>query len=80
MLPTTNPLDIFAIVGYTSIMASEMRFSEVKKMLEAKGYHLERVTGSHHIFKKPGARSLPIPVHHGKVHPAYVRMIEKLEA
>ena len=35
---------------------------------------------SHHIFKKPGARSLPIPVHHGKVHPSYVRMIKKLEA
>jgi predicted RNA binding protein YcfA (HicA-like mRNA interferase family) len=61
-------------------MASEVRFSEVKKMLEAKGYFLDRVAGSHHIFKKPGVRSLPIPVHNGKVHPAYVRMIKKLEA
>lgn len=61
-------------------MASEMRFSEVQKMLEAKGYTFDRVTGSHHIFKKPGARSLPIPVHYGKVHPAYVRMVKRLEA
>jgi predicted RNA binding protein YcfA (HicA-like mRNA interferase family) len=61
-------------------MASEVRFPEVRKMLEAKGYFLGRVAGSHHIFKKPGARSLPIPVHHGKVHPSYVRMIKKLEA
>jgi predicted RNA binding protein YcfA (HicA-like mRNA interferase family) len=60
-------------------MAGDMRFPEVRKMLEAKGYFLKRVTGSHHIFKKHGCRSLPIPVHNGKVHPAYVRMIEKLE-
>lgn len=49
-------------------------------MLEAKGYRFDRINGSHHIFKKPGARSLPIPVHRGKVQPAYVRMIKKLEA
>jgi predicted RNA binding protein YcfA (HicA-like mRNA interferase family) len=61
-------------------MAGEMRFSEVRKMLEAKGYQLGRINGSHHIFKKAGTRSLPIPVHHGKVHPSYVRMIKKLEA
>lgn len=61
-------------------MASEAKFSEVKKMLEAKGYRLDRISGSHHIFKKAGVRSLPIPVHNGKVQPAYVRMIRKLEA
>jgi predicted RNA binding protein YcfA (HicA-like mRNA interferase family) len=61
-------------------MAGEMRFRDVKRMLEAKGYTLARINGSHHIFTKPGARSVPIPVHDGKVHPAYVRMIEKLEA
>jgi predicted RNA binding protein YcfA (HicA-like mRNA interferase family) len=61
-------------------MASEIRFSAVKKMLEAKGYRLDRINGSHHIFKKPGARNMPIPVHHGKVHPTYVKAIKKLEA
>ena len=71
---------MLAIVGYTSTVASEMRFADVKRMLEAKGYRLGRISGSHHVFKKPGARSLPIPVHNGKVQPAYVRMIEKLEA
>jgi len=59
--------------------ASEMRFAEVKKMLEAKGYRLHDIQGSHHIFVKPGTRRLPIPVHHGKVKPAYVRLIQKLE-
>ncbi len=61
-------------------MSSEVSFSEVRKMLETKGYFLDRIAGSHHIFKKRSARSLPIPVHHGKVHPSYVRMIRKLEA
>ncbi|MBN2293554.1 MAG: type II toxin-antitoxin system HicA family toxin [Pirellulales bacterium] len=57
-----------------------MKFSAVQKMLEAKGYRLDRINGSHHVFTKPGVRSLPIPVHKGKVHPAYIRMIKKLEA
>ncbi len=61
-------------------MASEQKFSVVKKMLEAKGYQLTRIRGSHHIFTKPGARPVPIPVHKGKVKPAYIRMIDKLEA
>ena len=61
-------------------MPGEARFSEVKKMLEAKGYRLTRITGSHHVFTKAGARAVPIPVHKGKVKPAYVRLIQKLEA
>jgi predicted RNA binding protein YcfA (HicA-like mRNA interferase family) len=52
-------------------MPGEVRFSRVSKMLEAKGYRLTRVSGSHHVFTKAGVRS---------VKPAYVRMIQKLEA
>ena len=47
-------------------------------MLEAKGYVLARITGSHHVFTKPGCRPVIVPVHDGKVKPAYVRQIEKL--
>lgn len=65
---------------YTSAMASEVRFSAIKKMLEDKGYMLARIHGSHHVFTKPGARPVPIPVHKGKVKPAYARMIQNLEA
>jgi predicted RNA binding protein YcfA (HicA-like mRNA interferase family) len=63
---------------YTSIVASEMRFSEVRRMLEAKGYRLDRIKGSHHIFVKPGVVHQSVPVHHGKVKPYYVRQIERL--
>jgi predicted RNA binding protein YcfA (HicA-like mRNA interferase family) len=53
-------------------MASEMRLPEVARMLEAKGYFLHRITGSHHVFKKPGVGTFAVPVHHGKVKPVYV--------
>jgi predicted RNA binding protein YcfA (HicA-like mRNA interferase family) len=48
-------------------------------MLEAKGYRLARIHGSHYIFSKPGCLPESIPVHHGKVKHAYVRKIEKLD-
>ena len=47
-------------------------------MLESKGYALDRITGSHHLFEKPGSLSVVVPVHHGKVKYGYVRKIEKL--
>ncbi|MFI5378035.1 MAG: type II toxin-antitoxin system HicA family toxin [Tepidisphaerales bacterium] len=58
-------------------MPSEQRFAVVRKILEAKGYHLDRVSGSHHIFEKPGAEPQSIPVHGGKVKPVYVKQAEK---
>ena len=61
-------------------MPDKVRFSQVRKMLEAKGYRLARINGSHHIFTKAGTRSVPIPVHKGKVKPAYARLVQKLEA
>ena len=59
-------------------MAGEMRFAEVRKMLETKGYQLDRIRGSHHVFVKPGCQNEIVPVHHGKVKPSYVRDIKKL--
>ena len=56
-----------------------MRFPDVKKMLEAKGYWLDRIRGSHHVFEKTGSPPVIIPVHHGKVKYGYVRKIQKLE-
>ena len=60
-------------------MASEVRFSQVRKLLEARGYRLDRIRGSHHVFEKPGSPPVVIPVHHGEVKYAYVRKIEKLD-
>lgn len=59
-------------------MPSEQPFPEVRRMLEQAGYRLVRICGSHHLFEKPGASLVSIPVHHGKVKPRYVREIQKL--
>ncbi len=64
---------------YTKVMPSDVRFAIVAKMLQAKGYYLDHVTGSHHIFYRPGAGSFSVPVYQGKVKYVYVRKIEKIQ-
>jgi predicted RNA binding protein YcfA (HicA-like mRNA interferase family) len=59
-------------------MAGDMRFFEVRKMLEKAGYELVRISGSHHYFVKPGEQPFSIPVHQGKVKPYYVREVKKV--
>jgi predicted RNA binding protein YcfA (HicA-like mRNA interferase family) len=59
-------------------MSSEVRFAELKKLLETAGYRLERIRGSHHVFTKAGASPVVVPVHRGKVKPYYARQIKKL--
>jgi len=62
-------------------MPSPIRFAEIRKELEAAGYRLVRISGSHHIFERPGDPQLVvIPVHHGKVKPVYGRRIKKILA
>lgn len=59
-------------------MASEERFAVVRKLMESRGWALDRVRGSHHVFVKSGMSNIIIPVHNGKVKPAYVRQIKKI--
>ncbi len=59
-------------------MASEVRFAEVRGMLERAGYALVRIHGSHHYFCKPGQQPVSIPVHRGRVKPYYVRQVERI--
>lgn len=58
-------------------MASLVRFAVVQRLLEVNGWVLHRISGSHHVFKKPGRPNIVIPVHGGKVKAVYVREIEK---
>ena len=59
-------------------MPSEVRFAVLRQVLEGGGWRLIRVTGSHHVFKKPDSPDVVLPVHRGKVKPYYVRQVEKL--
>ena len=59
-------------------MPSDVRFSEIRRRVEAHGWVLVRVRGSHHVFQLPDGRIYVVPVHKGKVKYAYVREIQKL--
>lgn len=58
-------------------MAGDIRFSEIRRLLESNGWQLARIHGSHHIFKKAGRLDLSIPVHQNRVKRGYVRLVEK---
>ena len=49
-------------------------FADVRALLVHEGFHLERVTGSHHIFKRADVRFV-IPVHGNRVKSVYVKRI-----
>ncbi len=55
----------------------DIRFAEIRKLLEQNGWNLDRVKGSHHYFTRPGREPISIPVHKGKVKGVYEREIRK---
>jgi predicted RNA binding protein YcfA (HicA-like mRNA interferase family) len=57
---------------------SEIRYIEIRRLLESHGWKLDRVRGSHHVFSKPGEGSFPVPVHNGKVKAVYGKKLEKI--
>jgi predicted RNA binding protein YcfA (HicA-like mRNA interferase family) len=56
---------------------SEIRFAELFRLVRKHGWFVVRVRGSHHVFQKPDGSTYAVPVHHGKVKPAYVHEIKK---
>ena len=59
-------------------MASKERFSEVRRLIVSRGWFLDRVSGSHHIFTKPNRRNIVVPVHGGMVKAVYVKQAKKI--
>lgn len=54
-------------------------FGDIRTLLLQEGFRLERVTGSHHIFKRSDV-TFVIPVHSNRVKSVYVkRVIELVE-
>ncbi|MFQ4134931.1 type II toxin-antitoxin system HicA family toxin [Nodosilinea sp. PGN35] len=56
---------------------NNVRFSDIRKLLEYEDFELDRVTGSHHVFIK-GELILVIPVHNNKVKTVYVKRVLEL--
>ena len=52
-------------------------FDDIRTLLLQEGFRLDRIAGSHYIFKKPGI-TLVIPVHGNRVKSVYVRQVIRL--
>jgi predicted RNA binding protein YcfA (HicA-like mRNA interferase family) len=58
---------------------NNVTFAKIRKLLEHDGFILERITGSHHVFRKEAAIFV-VPVHKNKVKAVYVkRVVEIIE-
>jgi predicted RNA binding protein YcfA (HicA-like mRNA interferase family) len=58
---------------------NNVTFRDINKLLELEDFILDRISGSHHIFKK-GELILVIPVHNNRVKSVYVsRVLELIE-
>ena len=57
-------------------MPSPVRFAVVR-LLEGKGYVLTDISGSHHVFRKPGVRPVAVPVHHNQVKHVYFKKAQQ---
>lgn len=58
-------------------MPSNVALREVVRLFKRHGWWLERVRGSHRVFKSPTGRTYPVPVHHGTVTYVYYHDIKK---
>ncbi len=59
---------------------NNVTFAQIRKILEQEGFTLERIAGSHHVFRKE-ATIFVVPVHKNKVKAVYVkRVVEIIES
>ena len=59
---------------------NNVTFAQIRRLLEQEGFTLERITGSHHVFKRE-ATIFVVPVHRNKVKAVYVkRIVEIIES
>jgi hypothetical protein len=53
------------------------RWVQLTQALERDSLKLERISGSHHIFTKPGRRCIPVAFHGGSVSPRYASVVRR---
>ncbi len=56
---------------------NNVTFSQIRKLLELSGFTLDRVSGSHHVFRRDST-IIPIPVHNNRVKTVYVKRVLEL--
>jgi len=57
---------------------NDANFHEVRVILNILGYQLNRVNGSHWIFKGLDGATFTIPVHNNRVRQCYIKKIIKI--
>lgn len=60
-------------------LSKDIRFEELKKILESYGYHMNMPRGgsSHYTFRKEGKNPITIPKHN-PIKKVYVEMVRKI--
>jgi predicted RNA binding protein YcfA (HicA-like mRNA interferase family) len=54
-----------------------MKFIEICKYAEDRGWVLNRINDSHYIYVKPGKRSVPVQKHSKEIEGVYLKRILK---
>ena len=52
-------------------------YAELAAVLTQAGWTLDRITGSHHIFRSPNGQMLSLPKHGKDIKPIYVKEARK---
>lgn len=67
------------LISRIRFLSKDIRFQEVKKILEAYGYtmHAPRGGSSHYTFRKSGCQPITIPKHE-PIKRVYVEMIKRI--
>lgn len=60
---------------YRLFNKKETSYREIETILNSVGYELERIRGSHHIFKKDDKDLIMFPVHNNLVKKWYIKTI-----
>ena len=56
-----------------------LRFTELQRLMEAFGWRLDRIAGSHHIYRHPAVpRSMPITPDKGNARPYQLRQVRDI--
>ena len=67
------------LISRISTLSKDMRFSELRKILEGYGYTMNapKSRSSHYTFRKPGKRPITIPKHE-PIKRIYVEMVREV--
>lgn len=67
------------LIGRILTLSKDMRFDELRKILESYGYEMNAPRGgsSHYTFRKAGARPITVPKHE-PIKRVYVQMVKEI--